>query len=137
MCLGLNNVKEGPQKEKKKKEKNQQKQKENPFLSSKADQISHSLKKKKNVGGGFNSLFTPFTPVKGPWEKTVVERSGGGKERNCFLKTPHLPIGSWEREDRETALASPLNPNPQRQCGHNAAGLLCLLADSLRTKKLI
>lgn len=89
------------------------------------------------MGGGFNSLFTPFTPVKGPWEKTVVERSGGGKERNCFLKTPHLPIGSWEREDRETALASPLNPNPQRQCGHNAAGLLCLLADSLRTKKLI
>ena len=54
--------------------------------------------------GGFKSLFIPFTPVKGPWEKTVVERSGGGKERNCFLKTPHLPIGSWEREDRECVL---------------------------------
>ena len=41
-----------------------------------------------------------------------------------------------KRGQRDSPCLS-LEPNPQRQCGHNAAGLLCLLADSLSAKKLI
>lgn len=88
--------------------------------------------------GGFKSLFYSFYTSERALGENVIESSGGGKEMKLLSQNaPSLPIGSWEREDRETALASPLNQTPRGNAVIMLLASLCLLADSLSAKKLI